>query len=438
MSRLGHIIYREWHTRVRRKAFILGTLLVPILIAGLVGLIAWLDQSEMEYHKVLVIDEAGIITFQNDSVNARLPWCPRCFPQREHLAYRFTNEALSDQAFLESEYTAMVFFDDGILQHNKAKFIFDKTPSLRTKASVESDLSAAIERLKVQEELELDYQTYQRLKTKISLVDEDVVTKDGNAFGRSIIGFVFSLFMFIQILVYGMHVMRGVIEEKSNRIVEIIISVVKPVELMSGKIIGIGLVGVTQVLALTLLGFLIFQIGGLSLEWSGVLTSGTNAELELDFETWIAQSSSVGFLFDVNWPLMIGTALIYFIAGFFMYASLFAAIGSAVDQESDAQYLMLPAMLPLLAAYLMAGMAMENPEGDLAVIGSYIPFTAPILMLIRLPLGVQWWELVFSMLGVILTAYVMVRISAKVFQTGILMQGKKATFKELFRWLRYR
>jgi len=437
MSRLKHIIFREWYTRVRRRAFILGTLLIPVLMAGLIGLVVWMERAETEHHKVLVADLAGLVSYEDSTLRAWVPICPDCFPERGNLEYRFAERALDDEAFLASDYTMMVFFDDGILQHASAKFVYDRAPSLSVQNYVERDLSAAIERFKVKEELALDYATYKRLKTKVSLLGEDVVTKDGNATGRTAIGFLFSFFMFIQILVYGMHVMRGVIEEKANRIVEVVISVVKPIELMTGKIIGIGLVGVTQVVALSLLGFLVFQVGGVSLEMTGMLQAAANDNVTVDFETWMASNDAVGFLLDVNWPLMVGSALVYFVAGFFMYAAVFAAIGSAVDNESDAQYLMLPAMLPLMASYLIAAMAMENPEGQIAFIGSFVPFTAPILMLIRLPLGVAWWELAVSLAGVIATAYILVVLSARIFRTGILMHGKKVTFKELVRWLRH-
>ncbi len=437
MSRLRLIIFREWYTRVRRRAFILGTLLVPLLMAGLVGLGVWMEQVEIEQNKVLVVDLSGMISYWDDVREAWVPACPDCFPERSHLEYRFTDVALSDAEFLESDYTLMVLFDDGILQHQTAKYLYDKSPAVSTEKVVEGDLSSAIERFKVKEELTLNYEAYKRLKTTIRMVGEDVVTKDGNATGRSLIGFIFSFFMFVQIVNYGMHVMRGVIEEKANRIVEVVISVVKPIELMAGKIIGIGLVGVTQVVALTLLGFVVFKLGGISLEASGMLTASSNEGLDLDLETWMASNSTLGFLLDVNWPLMIGASLLYFVAGFFMYASIFAAIGSAIDQESDAQYLMIPAMLPLVASYIVAAMAIENPEGQVAIIGSYIPLTAPILMLIRLPLGVEWWELIGSFLGVVLTAYVFVRLSARIFRTGILMHGKKITFKELGRWMRH-
>lgn len=437
MSRLGLIIYREWITRVRRRAFIIGTLLVPVLLAFGVGFGAWMENAEMEDNKVLVVDLSGMITFWDGTREAWLPICPDCFPEREHLEYRFRDTPLNDEAFLESEFSCMVLLDDGILQHGQAKNLYDKSPSINAQSAMERDLSAAIERFKVKEELALDYEAYKRLKTKVSLVGEDIVTKDGNATGRSIIGFIFSLFMFIQIMVYGMHVMRGVIEEKANRIVEVIISVVKPMELLAGKIIGIGLVGVTQVIALSLLGFLVFQVGGQALEVSGLLTSASNDAVDLDLETWMASNDLLAFILDVNWPLMIAAAVVYFIAGFFMYAALFAAIGSAVEQESDAQYLMLPAMLPLLASYLTAAMAIQNPEGQVAIIGSYVPLTAPILMLIRLPLGVAWWELLLSMLGVVVTAYAFVKFSARIFRTGILMHGKKVGARELFRWMRH-
>ena len=437
MKRLGLIIYREWITRVRRRAFIIGTLLVPVLLAFGVGFGVWMENAEMEHNKVLVVDLSGMITYWDDARQVWLPICPDCFPEREHVEYRFRESPFSDEAFLESDFTSMVLLDDGILQHGQAKNLYDKYPSISAQNAMERDLSSAIERFKVKEELALDYEAYKRLKTKVSLVGEDIVTKDGNATGRSIIGFIFSLFMFVQIMVYGMHVMRGVIEEKANRIVEVIISVVKPMELLAGKIIGIGLVGVTQVVALSLLGFLVFQVGGQALKMSGLLTSASNEAVDLDLETWMASNDLLAFILDVNWPLMIASAVVYFIAGFFMYAALFAAIGSAVEQESDAQYLMLPAMLPLLASYATAALAIENPEGQVAVIGSYVPLTAPILMLIRLPLGVAWWELLLSMSGVIVTAYAFVKLSARIFRTGILMHGKKVSARELFRWMRH-
>ncbi|MGB2384940.1 MAG: hypothetical protein ACPH8E_05530, partial [Flavobacteriales bacterium] len=186
MNRLGLIIYREWITRVRRRAFIIGTLLVPVLLALGVGFGAWMENAEMEENKVLVVDLSGMITFWDDTRQAYLPICPECFPEREHLQYRFADEALDDADFLLSDFTSMVLLDDAILQHGQAKNLYEKSPSLTAQNAIERDLSSAIERFKVKEELSLDYEAYKRLKTKVSLVGEDIITKDGNATGRSL------------------------------------------------------------------------------------------------------------------------------------------------------------------------------------------------------------------------------------------------------------
>ena len=179
-----------------------------------------------------------------------------------------------------------------------------------------------------------------------------------------------------------------------------------------------------------------FQVGGQALEVSGVLTSASNEAVELDFETWMASNDLLGFVLEINWPLMVVCALAYFAAGFVMYAALFAAIGSAVEQESDAQYLMLPAMLPLFAAYITAVMAIQNPEGQVAVIGSFVPLTAPILMLIRLPSGLRGGSLCFLCSVSLPRPMVCPRVGAD-FPHRILMHGKKITVRELFRWVRH-
>ena len=220
MKTLKHIIYREWSTRVRRKAFWLGTLLIPALLAGSIGISVWMNSGAEKEAKVLVVDASGLISRFDDRREVWLPTHPNCFPERPKLIYRFAPEALGDDAFLESDFDLMVFFDDGILQHSSAKYYYEKAPAMSTERAISNDLASAIERFKVKRDLELDFATYQRLKTSIKLVGEDVITRDGNASGRALVGFFFSAMLFLQIVVYGMHVMRGVIEEKANRIVE--------------------------------------------------------------------------------------------------------------------------------------------------------------------------------------------------------------------------
>ncbi|MDA0302979.1 MAG: ABC transporter permease [Bacteroidetes bacterium] len=437
MSALRHIIYREWITRVRRKAFILGTLAVPLLFMGSMAIGYWLEQGESENSRVLVVDVAGMVSQWDERVESWVPICPDCFPERESLTYRFATEGLDDETFIASDFDVMVVFDDAVLQHHTAMYYYEHVPGFDLQNHLKTDLSQALERFKVKETQDLDFATYQRLKTQISLVGEDIITRDGHAVGRSLIGFVFSLFLFMQILIYGMHVMRGVIEEKVNRIVEVVISVVKPSVLMTGKVIGIGLVGLTQFVALSLLIWLITLAGSAWLEHAEVLKSSSDALVGLDLQTWIAGQSELNFLLDVNWSVMLASTALFYVVGFALYAASFAAIGAAVEQEADAQYFLIPAMAPLLASYFLAVMAIENPEGTLAVVASFVPFTAPVVMLIRIPLGVAWWEIAISWLGVALTAWLLLKMAGRIYRVGILMHGKRPTWRALFKWFRH-
>lgn len=438
MSTLRHIIYREWITRVRRKAFVIGTLLIPALFAGSIGIGVWLESGSEEESKVLIVDASELISRFDDRREVWLPIHPDCFPERSTLTYRFATESMADDAFMQSDFDLMVFFDDGILQHSSAKYFYEKAPAMSTERLISNDLASAIERFKVKRDLELDYSVYKRLKTSIQLVGEDVVTRDGNASGRALIGFFFSAILFLQIMVYGMHVMRGVIEEKSNRIVEVVISVVTPMQLMTGKIIGIGLVGLTQFGLLSVLGWLVYFAGGHWLETNDLLKTSAESSVSLDLESWMASQSQLSFLLDVNWPLMVAATVVFFALGYFMYACIFAAIGASVDQESDAQYYMIPAIIPPLLAYLLAAASIENPEGDIAIYGSYFPLTAPIMMLTRIPMGVFWWEIVLAIGGIAITSYLLLIASSRIFRRGILTRGERFSAKDLWKSLRQR
>lgn len=442
MNGLGIIIEREFMTRVRRRAFWMGTLLGPVLIFALMAFGVWVGESSTDDIKALVADESGLITHWDGERNAWMPNCSPCFPKRDQMVFRFAQETLSDSAFLGSDFDVMVQFDDGILQHGKAMMYYERSPGVLASSNISRDLSEAIERLRVQRESALDYETYKRLKTSVSLVGQDIVTRDGGALGRGIIGFIFSLFLFIQLLIYGMHVMRGVIEEKANRIVEVVISAVRPAELLAGKVIGIGLVGLTQFLLFALLGGLVTAVGGEVFESSGMFklpdsASGSGEALSTDLSTWMAAHSELSFLLDVNWGLMILVTVLFYAAGFALFAAMFAAVGSMVEQESDAQYLMLPVMVPLMGSYMLAAFAIENPEGMMSIVGSWFPFTAPVLMLIRLPLGVPWWEVLLSWLGVVITAWGIIVLAGRIYRVGILMYGKRPTLQEIWRWMRH-
>jgi len=336
---IGIIIRREYTTRVRRRAFLLGTLLGPFVVALVMGAAVWAGLESEKPVKAYVADLGGLVTHWDSVRNAWVPNCPECFPERPGLAYRFGEKAMEEADFLASDFDVMVEFDDAILQHGKGLMYYEGVPSLTAQSRMQRDLSEAIERFRVKEESGLDYATYKRLKTDIALVGQDVVTRTGEANGRAAIGFAFSLLLFLQITVYGMHVMRGVVEEKSNRIVEVIISSVKPWEWMAGKVIGIGLVGLTQIVGFGLLGWAVVAFGGGWLEASGALAPGGMMGLEepavgLDWQTWLAAQPEWSFLLDVNWGLMVAATLFFYVAGFGLYAALFAAVGASVEQAS--------------------------------------------------------------------------------------------------------
>jgi len=335
-----------------------------------------------------------------------------------------------------------VEFDDGILQSAKALLQYETAAPMRVKAAIIRDLTEAIERLRVKKESSLDYDTYKRLKVQIGLVTQDIITQDKNAENRSLVGWVFSMFMFMFIMIYGMHVMRGVIEEKSNRIVEVIVSIVKPETLMTAKIAGIGLVGLTQILVWSILSWILFFIFGAYAESSGMLADiMANQGVEVgatDLKTFMSSHEDLDVLLQINWVAMIGWGVFFYIGGFVLYGSLFAAVGASVEQESDAQYLLLPVMMPLLFSYMLNIKILESPESTLATVCSFVPFTSPITIMVRLSMGVPWWHVVISAIILLITVYFMLKLAGRIYRTGIFMYGKKPTFREIAKWITFR
>ena len=435
------IVGREYKTRVRRRAFIISTLLGPVLMVGFIALIVFFAQSQEADSKILVVDSNQILSYQY-SDKAQVPSCAECFPERDFLEYRFTSEPLSEEEFLASDYTGMLEFDDGILQNAKALLQYETTPSMRVKSAIKRDLTEAVERLRVKNEANLDYETYKRLKVKIGLVTQDVETRDRNAENKSVVGWGFSMFMFMFIMIYGMHVMRGVIEEKSNRIVEVVVSIIKPEALMSAKVAGIGLVGLTQIFAWAVLSWLLFIGFGTYVESTGMLNDimadSGQAVATTDLNTFMQSHEDLGFLLQINWFAMLGWGLFFYLGGFALYGAMFAAVGASVEQESDAQYLLLPVMLPLMFSYLLNIQILESPETTLATVCSFVPFTSPITMMVRLSMGVPWWHVLISALILMFTVYLMIKLAGRIYRTGIFMYGKKASLKEMLKWLTYR
>jgi len=451
MSKIRLIIAREYTTRVRKKSFILMTFLAPLLFGGLMAAAIWVSTNESEKHHVLVVDYSGIITSFDSTLNRYYCRIPGKFHGSQSISYDFRTDRPQDADFIDGPYTLMVEFDEGISENLAGHLIYKKVPSLQVAQSITRELESTLEIMKVTEEMELDYEKYKRLRTPISLVQKDIKNQNeaSTKQEQAGVGMVFSIIIFFFIFLYSAQVMRGVIEEKTNRIVEIIVSSVKPFELMMGKIVGIGLVGLTQFFMWILLSAVLMFIGQVLFESGLVGTSaigGMNQGLpenvmQPDFYSALGQNEVFNVILRINWPLMLFFFIFYFVGGYLLYGAMFAAIGAAVDNETDTQQFMTPVMLPLFFSYFVSIMSVQNPEGQAASIFSIIPFTSPPVMMVRVAMGFDssnLFELILSMALLIVTIILITRFAGKIYRVGILMYGKKPSYKELWKWLFYK
>jgi ABC-2 type transport system permease protein len=262
-----------------------------------------------------------------------------------------------------------------------------------------------------------------------------------------VLGYIFGFMIYMFIFIYGSMVMQGVMEEKQSRIVEVIISSVKPFQLMMGKIVGIALVGLTQFALWVLLGFAILSVsksfypGGASRaqQIQNVMAQNQDTAQQAAPAPEKDKMQEIFSMVDtINFPLLIGCFIFFFIGGYFLYSSMFAAVGSAVDAQEDAQQFMLPITLPIILSIMVMMSAIKNPEGPVAFWFSIIPFTSPIVMMARIPFGVPTWQLLLSMVLLVATFIGMVWVAGKIYRTGILMYGKKPSWKEIGKWLTYK
>ena len=446
MSKIGLVIGREYSSRVRKKSFIIMTILGPLLFAGIIAAAIWVSVADNTEHEVLVVDYAGMLSYVHPETGRIEPSYPEIFQGDEKLFFHFTDKLPSDSAFINSPYTLMLEFDDSILAAKKAHLYYKDLPSTQVSMRITGALENGIERVKVRENDKIDYSTYKRLKTSLTLAKFDINNKEDASMDqeKGIVGMMLAIIIFFFIFLYGSQVMRGVIEEKSNRIVEVIVSSIKPFQLMMGKIIGIGLVGLTQFLIWILLSILIFTAAGMIFESGGFdsvaavdgLRSG--GQTPIDFETFLQQQDGFSLLVSINWPLILFMFFIYFVGGYLLYGSLFASVGAAVDSETDTQQFLMPVMLPLFFSYFVAIMSVSNPEGFAAKLFSFIPLSSPIIMMIRTPLNsTTVWELLLSVAILFATAVFFVWLAGRIYRTGILMYGKKPSYREIWKWIKF-
>ncbi|MBR5077011.1 MAG: ABC transporter permease [Bacteroidales bacterium] len=447
LKTIGIVISREYLNKVKKKSFIWTTLLVPILVAGLtIGLMVVMMNTKEKVKTIAVVDQSGIV----------LPY----LTDTETIHYLDMSQVQLDsvKAHLSD------FGVDGVLSVGEldtaektvpADLYSPKPFGMELTDNINGRLNRAVEDYRISSyEIEGLDQILKDVKANVKLrsytLGDNGEEKISEAGVYSILSMVLGIFLFLFITLFGGMVMSSVIEEKSSRVVEVLVSSVKSTELMFGKIIGIALVALTQFLLWIVLSVAIISIAGAAIGFDKLAgsnptelvgTMGMDAdELAAAATAQLADQSELGTVLSTlrNLPYgqLIGLFLIYFIFGYLLYASMFAAIGSAVENEGDTQQLQLPLTIPLMLAYIIALYAFRAPDSPIAFWGSIIPFTSPIVMISRLPFGVPTWEIILS-IGLLIATFVLCAwVSAKIYKVGILMFGKKSTWKDLWKWFK--
>ena len=441
----GIIISREYLNKVKKKSFIWTTLLVPILVAGLtIGLMVVMMNTKEKVKNIAVVDESGIVeSYLTDSETIHY-----------HVLHGIPVDSVKTSlADLGCDGVLAVSPLDTLEKTVQADIFSPKPFGMELVDNIGARINRAVEdyriasyRIEGLDQILKDVKANVRLRSyTISDSGEEKVSEAGV---YSILSMVLGIFLFMFITLFGSMVMSSVIEEKSSRVVEVLVSSVKATELMFGKIIGIALVALTQFLLWIVLSVAIISIGGAAIGFDKlagsnptemVSTMGVDAE-QLEAAAQAADAGGLSTvmttLTNLPWGELIGLFLVYFIFGYLLYASMFAAIGSAVENEGDTQQLQLPLTIPLMLAYIIALYAFRAPDSTIAFWGSIIPFTSPIVMISRLPFGVPAWELILSVALLIGTFVLLAWASAKIYKVGILMFGKKSTWKDLWKWFK--
>ena len=428
------IIQREFITRVRKKTFLLMTLLAPLLLAAVMivpGLLASMPEDDKS---IIVLDEPSILV-------------PEEGTSQFSLEYLNPNEfdLETGKTFLrESDKDALLYIPSGngwdpdFIKNNI--LLFGKEDiGIDLQRFVERQLEEKINQQKLIRQ-GVDPEVVSQTKTKVT-IKSFTMGGEGNEETSATplkmgLGYIAGILIYFFIFFYAVQVMRGVIEEKTSRIVEVIISSVRQRQLMMGKILGIGLVGVVQFLIWVILSGTIYAVVSTFIYpeiFAQQVPAGPGSP---DLST-MDQTNLFSMLNSINFPVVLSGFVFYFFGGYFLYSALFAALGSAIDQEADSQQFMLPVTAPMIIAITTAMNVIQDPNGPLAFWMSMIPLTSPISMMIRLPFGVPIWQIGLSALILVGTFFGVVALAGKIYRVGILMYGKKVTWKELYKWLKY-
>ena len=437
MRNIFLVLRREYLVRVKKKSFLIMTILGPLLFVAGYAAVIWIAVGSVDLKTVQVVDESNL--FKNK------------FKDSESLKFAYVPSSIevAKNGFEKSGSNALVYIPKDVIKNPKSVRIYAaKNVSLDLKSSIEDVIEKEIEEIKLSEA----GITHKILEdSRVNVKSETISLSDGGEKSSSsgaatAIGGICAFLIYMSVLIYGTQVMRGITEEKTSRIVEVIISSVKPYQLMMGKIIGVAAVGLTQ--------FVLWIV--LTISLSSIATKVLSSKMPKDSAAMVSdmqknmpnQSISggvenpvaevLGAVSSLNIPLILSCFLFYYLGGYLLYSALFGAVGAAVDSDADSQQFMFPITMPIIFSFVFAQFVLRDPDGSLAFWTSIIPFTSPIIMMVRIPFGVPAWELALSMVLLIAGFMGTIWLASRIYRVGILMYGKKVTYKELGKWIFYK
>ncbi|MES2680447.1 MAG: ABC transporter permease [Bacteroidota bacterium] len=444
MRKINLIIVREIKSKLHNKTFIIMTLLAPLLITGFLAFLIKMSQSEKTEQNVLVLDESQLF---RDKLTGN-----------DYISLAWSNQRLEDavEQFTEKGYTCLLWISPNIIEGGAgaSKLFYKKSPGFGFQTYIKDQMEKIIYENKLKAN-NIDpiiiSNSKQSVKLILEKVDDKGKTEEQSNLG--LFGFITGALMFMFILMYGMMVFRSVMEEKTNRIVEVIVSSVKPFELMLGKIFGVAILGIIQFAAMGIITFLLTtilstvflkdtssQLKVFEHQQELVKKNGTNVNFEKlqKFDDKLELFDLMQKLHKIDFLQVFVCFLLYFIGGFLFYSSIMAAIGSAVDSEADSQQFITPVMIPLMIGYFISTKTILDPDSSTVFWGSIIPFTSPIVMMSRITNGVPPWEIYLSISILFVSFVLMTWLAGKIYRTGILMYGKKTSWREIGKWLFYK
>jgi len=419
------------------------TLLGPLLLAAIIIVPMWLQKLDsQQVKKVGIVDESLLLG--------------ETLRDKGNVKFVFLGNQTLDQAeaeFPNSGLYAILFIPKNILNSRKTILYSDHPADFGLEVLVAKQMEKDIETLKLVKS-KVPAALLKAVDSKINVISakwtEDLSSAEASIETKQQVGIIATFIIYIFIFIYSSQVMRGIVEEKTNRIVEIIVSSVRPFQLMMGKIVGIGAVGLVQFVAWIILSVTVIHVAQITLFPEKEMPTITNPTASLEQSKTITNARAVDSetvdyalnLFDsvrnINWGVMFGSFLVYFVFGFLLYSSIFSALGALVDNQTETSQFMVPVTIPLVISLLMMQVVVHNPSGPVAFWLSVIPFTSPIVMMTRIPFGVPYWEVALSVLLLIGTFYLTVIASGKIYRMAILLYGKKLGMREIFRWFWYK